>query len=40
MKIRILCSKYFYYKIPETKSKLKRLGHEVFLPNSYENPKD
>ncbi|MEK6842753.1 MAG: hypothetical protein AABX84_02960 [Nanoarchaeota archaeon] len=38
MKIYICCSKYFYHKIPEIKEKLERLGHEITLPNSFENP--
>jgi len=38
MKIFIACSKHFYHKIPEIKSKLERLGHEITLPNSYDNP--
>lgn len=38
MKIFICCSKYLYGKIPEIKEKLELLGHDITLPNSYENP--
>jgi|ETNmetMinimDraft_2_1059921.scaffolds.fasta_scaffold02109_5 predicted adenylyl cyclase CyaB len=38
MKIFIACSKYFYDRIPEIKSGLEELGHEVSMPNSYDKP--
>ena len=38
MKIGIFCSKYFYDRIPEIKEKLEQQGHEITLPNSYEDP--
>ena len=38
MKVYIACSKHFYHKIPEIKEKLEKLGHEITLPNSFENP--
>ena len=38
MKILIVCSKYFYNKIPEIKTNLEELGHKVMLPNSYDAP--
>jgi len=38
MKIFIACSKHFYEKIPEIKKQLENLGHEIKLPNSYEQP--
>ena len=38
MKIFLCCSKHFYYKIPYIKQELKNLGHQVTLPNSYEEP--
>lgn len=38
MKIFIACSKHFYGKIPKIKEALKRKGHEVAYPNSYEEP--
>lgn len=38
MKIFIICSKVFYEKIPPIKLELERMGHEVILPNSYDNP--
>jgi len=38
MKIFIVCSKAFYNRIPPYKEKLEQLGHEVILPNCYENP--
>ncbi len=39
MKIFIICSKAFYSKIPPIKSELEALGHQIVLPNSYDNPK-
>lgn len=38
MKIFIICSKAFYNKIPKIKAKLEEYGHEIYLPNSYDNP--
>ena len=38
MKIFICCSKYLYNKIPEIKEQLERVGHEIILPNSFEEP--
>lgn len=38
MKIFICCSKHFYHKISPIKEELERLGHEITLPNSYDNP--
>ena len=38
MKIFIACSKYFYDRIPQIKLELESLGHEVSLPNSYDEP--
>ena len=38
MKIILICSKYFYNKIPEIKRKLEEKGHKLKMPNSYENP--
>ena len=38
MKILIACSKYFYDRIPEIKEELIELGHEVSMPNSYDDP--
>jgi len=38
MKIIIICSKHHYYKIPEIKKELESLGHNIKLPNSYEEP--
>lgn len=38
MKIFIICSKRFYDRIPEIESKLKELGHELTMPNCYDNP--
>jgi len=38
MKIFIACSKHFYHKIREIKNNLEQRGHEVALPNSYDNP--
>ncbi len=38
MKIFIACSKHHYNKIPEIKKKLEEMGHEISLPNSYDNP--
>ncbi len=38
MKIFIACSKHFYHRIPEIKTILESQGHQILLPNSYENP--
>jgi hypothetical protein len=38
VKIFIICSKAFYGKIPPIKAKLESAGHQVILPNSYDNP--
>ena len=32
-----MCSKYFYEKIPPIKENLEQLGHEITLPNSFED---
>lgn len=38
MKVFVICSKTFYKDIPPIKEKLEQMGHEVALPNSYDNP--
>ncbi len=38
MKIFLICSKSFYDRIPEIKNQLESAGHEITLPNSYDNP--
>lgn len=38
MKILIICSKQFYKNIEEIKGKLESKGHEIYLPNCYDNP--
>ncbi len=38
MKIFIIASKSFYDKVPEVKKALEEKGHEITLPNSYDNP--
>ena len=38
MKIFIICSKAFYKDIPPIQQKLESMGHEIVLPNSYDNP--
>lgn len=38
MKVFVICSKAFYKDIPPIKEKLEQMGHEVALPNSYDNP--
>lgn len=38
MKILIVCSKLFYPRIDEIKSKLEARGIEILLPNTYDNP--
>jgi len=38
MKIQIICSKYFYDRIPQIKNKLVKKGFDVAMPDSYDNP--
>ena len=38
MKIFIICSKSFYDKIPDIKKRLENNGHEVGLPNCFDDP--
>jgi hypothetical protein len=38
MKIFIICSKKFYDKVPEIKRKLENNGHEISLPNCFDDP--
>lgn len=38
MKIFIICSKVFYYKIPEIRNTLEKNGHVITLPNTYNDP--
>lgn len=38
MKIFIACSKHFYDKVSEIKDYLEQGGHEVSMPNSYDEP--
>lgn len=38
MKIMILCSKQFYSRIEEIKSKLEENNHELYMPNCYDDP--
>ncbi len=38
MKIFIICSKKFYDKVPEIKKKLENNGHEISLPNCFDDP--
>ncbi len=38
MKIFIICSKAFYGEIPPIQRDLESMGHEIVLPNSYDNP--
>ena len=38
MKILIICSKNFYKDIEVIKNKLEDIGHEIFLPNCYDDP--
>jgi predicted adenylyl cyclase CyaB len=38
MKIMVLCSKYFYEKVPEIKRLLENQGHEITLLNCFEEP--
>ena len=38
MKIFIICSKVFYGSIPPIKAALELAGHEITLPNCYDDP--
>ena len=38
MKVFVACSKWSYKFIPYVKNKLEELGHEVILPNYYDDP--
>jgi len=38
MKIFIACSKYFYNRVMPIKLALEIMGHEVTLPNCFDNP--
>ena len=38
MKIFIICSKHFYHKVGEAKDFLEESGHEIVLPNSFDDP--
>ena len=38
MKIFLICSKAFYGEIPYYERKLKKMGHEITLPNCYDCP--
>jgi len=38
MKIFVVCSKYFYDRIVPIKENLELRGHEITLPNCFENP--
>jgi hypothetical protein len=38
VKIFLICSKAFYGDIPPIKKQLEQSGHEIILPNSYDNP--
>ncbi|MBT4135515.1 hypothetical protein HOD75_03465 [archaeon] len=38
MKILIVCSKHFYHRIPEIQQPLETAGHELSMPNSYDEP--
>ena len=39
MKILLICSKKFYPRIEEIKKVLENNGHEILLPNTYDDPK-
>ena len=39
MKILLICSKKFYPRIEEIKKVLENNGHEILVPNTYDNPK-
>ena len=38
MKIFICCSKYIYGQVPPIKQELERAGHQITLPNSFDDP--
>ena len=38
MKILLICSKAFYFKLDDYKCRLESLGHSVFMPNCYDAP--
>lgn len=38
MKIFLICSKAFYGNIPPIKEVLEQAGHEITLPNAYDDP--
>lgn len=38
MKIFIICSKAFYNKVLPIRTELENAGHEIVLPNSFDNP--
>lgn len=38
MKIFIVCSKHFYESVSEIKEQLENQGHEITLPNSFDEP--
>ncbi|MBI2102702.1 hypothetical protein HYT55_02595 [Candidatus Woesearchaeota archaeon] len=38
MNIFLCCSKHFYDKIPPIKETLEKKGHNITLPNSYDEP--
>lgn len=38
MKIFLVCSKSAYGRIPELETELVKAGHELTMPNSYEDP--
>ena len=38
MKVFIICSKHHYHKVEEIKKELEKQGHDVTLPNSFEDP--
>lgn len=37
MKVFLICSKVFYNKIPPIKESLEQMGHEITLPNAYDD---
>lgn len=38
MKIFICCSKSFYHHVNNIKAALEKAGHDITLPNSFDNP--
>ncbi len=38
MKIFLICSKHFYKKLPKIVKELEKKGHQLKMPNSYEEP--